>query len=121
MGHHEFGGDKGQMVKFSSSSVNGFGKSAADSGEPPCAEKVHSLIIVARDQAELWRVLAREFASNPRVQVLLDRRHWERRRRLQVLELDQRGADRRHPTCPEHDVRQRSFVIIRRQDGTPGD
>jgi hypothetical protein len=104
------------MIEFSGCSMSGFGKSAGD--EAPSAGQVHSLIIVARDQAELCHVLAREFASNPRVQVLLDRRHWERRRRIQVLELDRRGADRRHPTCPEHDVRQRSFVIIRRQDGT---
>jgi hypothetical protein len=121
MGYRELGGDKAQMIEFSSGSLSAFGMLSAGDGDLSGAEEVHSLIVVARDQPDLWQTLARQFASNPKVQVLLDRRHWERRQRLQILEVDQRGIDRRHPPRPEHDVRQRSFVIIRRQDGTPGD
>ncbi len=109
------------MSESSSGFMSGFGKLSAGEGELPSAEKVRSLIIVARDQSELWHVLARELAGDPKVQVILDRRRWERRRRIQIFGLDQRGVDRRHPPRPEHDVLQRSFVIIRRQDETLGD
>ena len=37
------------------------------------------LFIVAKDQHDLYRYLAREFATEPDVQVILDRRRGERR------------------------------------------
>jgi len=89
-------------------------------GDVPGVEKAHALIIVARDQPELWHALAKQFAANPKVQVLQDRRRWERRQRLQSLELDQRGPDRRLPPRLEYDVRHRSFVIIRQRNGSLG-
>lgn len=103
-----------------SSFLSGFGKPFAREREVPNVEKVHSLIIVARDQPELWQALARQFAGDPSVQVFRDRRFWERRQLDQRYESDQRGPDRRHPARLEHDVRHRSFVIIRRQDETLG-
>jgi hypothetical protein len=118
VGYREIGGDKAQMTEFSSGSLSAFGKLSAGDGDLSGADEVHSLIVVARDQPDLWYALARQFTGDQKVQVVLDRRRCERRQRVQMLELDQRGMDRRHPTCPEHDVRQRSFVIIRRQDGT---
>lgn len=108
------------MDGFPSSSLSASGKLSANDGGVPREEKVHSLIIVAQDQPELWLALARQFAGNPTVQVLQDRRRWERRQRIQRYESDQRGTDRRHPPRLEHDVRHRSFVIIRRQDATLG-
>ena len=84
----------------------------------PSVEKVPSLIIVARDQPELWHALACQFVEDPKVLVLQDRRRWERRQRVQGLDSDQRGADRRQPSSPEQNVRERYFVIIRQRDGT---
>ena len=95
-------------------------KPSAAEGEVPSPEKAHALIIVARDQPELWHALKKQFAGNAEVQVLQDRRRWERRQRLQRHESDQRAQDRRLPPRLEHDVHHRSFVIIRRQDGSFG-
>jgi len=107
------------MHWFSNSFLSTLGKPFAGDREVQSVEKVPSLIIVARDQPELWHAMTRQFAADPKVQVLQDRRRWERRQRIQKYDLDQRGPDRRRPASLEHNVRYRSFVIIRRQDGTP--
>jgi hypothetical protein len=83
-------------------------------------EEVHSLIIVARDQPELYHALKRQLGEDPKVRILSDRRRWRRRQLIQWYESDQRGQDRRRPPSLEHDVGQRSFVIIRQQDGAFG-
>ncbi len=53
------------------------------------------LFIVARERAQLFAHLQREFAGSADVEVLLDRRRGERRERLLPHEPDRRQADRR--------------------------
>jgi hypothetical protein len=82
------------------------------SAKPPLSGKeVRGRIIVARDQADLCEALSRCFARDEGVQVLFDRRRWERRQRIQTCEPDRRGMDRRRPTTAENDLRRRSFMV----------
>jgi hypothetical protein len=77
----------------------------------PTGRRVRGLIIVARDQPDLWQSLREHFAANEDVTLVLDRRLWERRQRVQGCEPDRRGLDRRRPPSTEHDLRSRPFVI----------
>ena len=89
---------------------------AGSLGAQPRAKPVRTLIIVARDQPDLWHALAEQFADSTTVQVLPDRRHWAPRQRVHCDDADRRRSDRRCPPNIERDVRRRSFVIVRRQD-----
>jgi hypothetical protein len=95
------------------------GQPAAQGGEflaaQPTAHTGRTLIIVARDQPDLWQALVGHFADSTSVQVLPDRRCWGRRQRVQRDHPDRRRSDRRSPGN-DHDLRRRSFVIIRQQD-----
>ena len=56
------------------------------------------LFIVSRQQPDLYCYLAREFGEEPDVQVILDRRHADRRRRTDHgsgMYADRRQTDRR--------------------------
>ena len=75
--------------------------------EPPL------LIIVARDQADLWECLMRHIVGDEGVQIILDRRKRERRRRSQTGGPDRRKGDRRESPSIEHDLRHRSVLIVR--------
>jgi len=81
----------------------------------PTGRGVRSLIIVARDQPDLWQSLKEHFATNADIEPILDRRRWERRQRIQWCEPDQRERDRRRPPSIEHDLRARPFVLVRRK------
>ncbi|HSB80338.1 MAG TPA: hypothetical protein VLM91_16275, partial [Candidatus Methylomirabilis sp.] len=85
-------------------------------GAQPRAKPVRTLIIVARDQPDLWHALAAQFADSATVQVRPDRRHWGRRQQVHWDDADRRRSDRRGPPHLERDVRQRSFVIVRQKD-----
>jgi hypothetical protein len=74
-------------------------------------ERVRGRIIVARDQPDLWQALTRCFVADESVQVLFDRRKWERRQRIQTCEPERRETDRRRPISMENDLRRRSFVV----------
>jgi hypothetical protein len=73
------------------------------------------MIIVARDQPDLWRYLVKQFAGRNEVRILQDRRQWERRRRRQTWEPERRRADRRGPPTISTDLRRRSFLIVPRR------
>ncbi len=79
---------------------------------------VRALVVVARNQPDLWQALAKHFSANEDVRVLFDRRQLERRQRVQTYSLDRRGADRRRPPSIENDVSYRQYVIARPQQGT---
>ena len=55
------------------------------------------LLIVRGDREALYGQLRLAFAGSPVVQVILDRRHAERRRRALPVTVDQRRGDRRWP------------------------
>ncbi len=92
----------------------------AESGLPEAQPTgmVRALVVVARDQPDLWQALTRHFSASEDVHVLLDRRQWERRQRVHTYELDRRGADRRRPPSIENDVSYRQYVIARAQHQT---
>ena len=74
--------------------------------QPPSRAAEHAmrrhLWLVARDKPELARALRAEFATEPEVEVLMDRRLFERRQSPASVVPDRRGADRR--VRPEADV-----------------
>jgi hypothetical protein len=79
--------------------------------------RVQGLIIVARDQPDLWRYLAQQFAEHTEIRVLLDRRQWERRHRIRRCDPERRRADRRRPLSHDTDLRYRSFLIVPQWQG----
>jgi hypothetical protein len=67
---------------------------------------------VARDQSDLCHQLTRHFAGYNGVRILLDRRQWERRQRVQTFGPERRKAARRRPASIETDLRYRSFLLV---------
>jgi hypothetical protein len=88
---------------------------------PPTRKIVRGLIIVARDQPELWRALTHEFGQSQEIRVLLDRRQGERRKADQAHTPDRRGTDRRSLPRIEDDVRSRQYVLVRPHYRVPRD
>lgn len=82
---------------------------------------VRGLIIVARNQLDLWQTLTREFGQSREIRVLLDRRQGERRKDNRVYEPDRRGGDRRSLPRIEDDVRARQYVLVRPHYRVPRD
>lgn len=85
----------------------------------PTHQSVRSLIIVAREQQDLWRSLSREFQDVERVQVLLDRRYGERRTPWGPVAYDRRARERRSDHRLQDDPRIRQYVLVRPQYRTP--
>ncbi len=71
------------------------------------------LIIVAPNQPALYEYLTRNFAGDPKVQVMLDRRRGERRQKVQPREPERRWGERRQRRGVGQDLRYGSVVIIR--------
>lgn len=77
------------------------------------------LVIVARDRRESFERLTQDFADNPSVRVLLDRRTGERRRQDESRMLDRRTMDRRRDHARLDDaLRAPGVVIVCAQDGS---
>jgi hypothetical protein len=87
----------------------------------PKGNMVRGLIIVARDQPDLWKTLTHEFGQCQEIRVLLDRRQGERRVNNQSYAPDRRGTDRRSLTRTEDDVRSRQYVLVRPHYRVPRD
>jgi len=87
------------------------GGSPASTGQHQ-AHRPRYLIIVSRDQPDLWRHLQQLLTAVDGFEVVLDRRHGGRWQWSQSLEYQERGADRRRPPNPETGFSQRSFVIV---------
>jgi hypothetical protein len=84
----------------------------------PTRTSVRARVIVAQDQPCLFRSLRVHLAANEDIEVLFDRRLWERRQQVQTYDSDRRGSDRRQPMRIENDVRYRKYVIVRAQHGS---
>ncbi len=83
--------------------------------------KVLSLIIVAREQQELWRSLVDEFRDVEQVQILLDRRRGERRMPRGPVAYDRRTRERRSLPRLEDDLHARQYVLVRPHYRRPHD
>ncbi|HSB71168.1 MAG TPA: hypothetical protein VLT62_17720 [Candidatus Methylomirabilis sp.] len=75
------------------------------------------LVVVARDQPDLWRHLIRDFGRYKHVEVILDRRHGGRWQWTQPRELQERAIDRRRQERSDTDLRYRAFLIVAPQPG----
>lgn len=64
------------------------------------------LIVVSRNEPELYRNLRQDFARIPQVEVVVDRRMGERRAREGAPSVERRQGDRRR-----HDVRHRIALL----------
>jgi hypothetical protein len=87
----------------------------------PTDKAVRGLIIVSRDQPDLWEALTQEFGRSEEIQVILDRRQGERRKEERLGATDRRGADRRSISRIEDDLRFRQYVLVRPHYRTPRD
>jgi hypothetical protein len=87
----------------------------------PVQPAVRSLIIVAREQRDLWQSLLHEFKDVERIQVLLDRRYGERRSPRGPIPYDRRAKERRRLFGLEDDLRARQYVLVRPHDRRPRD
>lgn len=74
---------------------------------------MRDIVIVARDQPDLWEYLLQEFAGDENVQVLLDRRQGERRQQLQGCGGKRRGTNRRRQLSTDTDLRSHPFILMR--------
>ena len=82
---------------------------------------VPGLLIVARDQLDLYRTLQEEFGESQKVAVILDRRCENRRRRGLAVPADRRRMERRSFSHIEEDLRQRQYVLVRPHSRRPHD
>ena len=85
----------------------------------PTFSRVGALIIVARDQEELWQTLVRTVGSCATVQLVRDRRYGERRHRNHRPAAERRNGDRRHASAPAEDPQRRQYVVARPRDRAP--
>ena len=72
------------------------------------------LFIVSRDQRDLHDYLTKEFRRDEQIQIILDRRLAERRRRAEAKPRDQRLAARRRSVAVQEQVKSVGFAVVRR-------
>ena len=76
---------------------------------------IRHLWIVARPETDLFVYLSQRFAGRPHVELILDRRHGERRQRAASPTIERRQADRRqHPV--EADLARLGVTIVQTDD-----
>ncbi len=80
-----------------------------------------SLLIVARDQPELFQTLLQEFGDSPQLLVLRDERGMNRRQQARAVPGDRRRRERRHPPRPEEDLHLRPYIFVRPPARRPQD
>lgn len=96
------------------------GRTSRERGAPT-HQAVRSLIIVAREQRDLWRSLVHEFKDVQQIQILLDRRRGERRTPRGPVAYDRRARERRSLPRLEDDLHARQYVLVRPHDRRPHD
>lgn len=79
------------------------------------------LLVVARDQPELYRVLQQAFGDSQQVAVILDRRCENRRRGGLAVPVDQRRRERRSLPHMEDDLALRQYILVRPHFRRPHD
>ena len=87
----------------------------------PALQGVLSLIIVAREQRDLWHALVHEFKDVEQIHIVLDRRHGERRTPREPVAYDRRARERRSLPGLEDDLRVRQYVLVRPHARRPHD
>jgi hypothetical protein len=77
------------------------------------------LFLVSRQEARLYEYLLERFRDDGNVEVILDRRRGERRRRPQSQEPDRRRSDRRTRREVDLELQVRSHVILTLPEDDP--
>jgi len=92
----------------------------AFAGEPGDAAKGAGvdplLFIVSREQRDLHAYLIKEFRDE-HIQVIVDRRLGDRRRRAEPRDRDQRRGPRRRAPAMDQQMRSAGFALVRRGAG----
>ena len=79
------------------------------------------LLIVAREQPDLFQALQQEFGGSPELRVLLDGRCTDRRREAWAVPVDRRQRERRSPPRLEEDLHLRQYILVRPPARRPKD
>ena len=87
---------------------------------PSTRPSVRGLLIVARDQPDLYDCLRHTYGDSETLTVLLDRRQGERRRSVVPI-VGERRRDRRRPPSIADDLRYQQYVLVRPHDRRPHD
>jgi hypothetical protein len=77
-----------------------------------------NVFIVSRRHRDLYTYLRERFASDPAVEVILDRRFGQRRQRQAPVEPERRRAERRQRPEVEIELQTRSHAIITIDDNS---
>lgn len=93
----------------------------ANTFKSPPRPAVLNLLIVARDQHELYQRLQRRLRHCTVVTMLLDRRQGERRQAVQPVPVERRRGERRSVLYPRNDLRQRKYIFARPHARCPHD
>ena len=72
------------------------------------------LFIMSRDQRDLHDYLTKEFRRDEQIQIILDRRLADRRRRAEPKPRDQRLGARRRSVAVQEQVKSVGFAVVRR-------
>jgi hypothetical protein len=83
----------------------------------PETHRPRYLIVVSREQPDLWRHLRQLFTGIAGVDIVLDRRHGGRWQWTQSRVYEERGDDRRRPRNLDAGLSHRSFVIVNPEEG----
>jgi hypothetical protein len=78
---------------------------------------IQYLVIAARNHPDVYGYLRRQFAGDEKVQVLLDRRYEERRRRSDAHRPERRRGDRRGGRGKDNGLTYHGFVFVRQLSG----
>jgi len=92
------------------------GGAPADKPLPPTiqAGKERKLVVVARDQFDLWWQLCQALTTVDGVEVVLDRRQGGRWQCVESQQRQERGRDRRYSPNGESDLSGRAFRVFPR-------
>jgi len=89
---------------------------ASERSETP---RLRYLIVVARDQPDLWRHLRQSVGEIKGVDVVLDRRHGGRRVYARSWEYEQPGMERRRAADAARWLSCRSVIIVQPESPSP--
>jgi hypothetical protein len=76
------------------------------------------LFLISRTEASLYQDLIERFIDDTNVEVILDRRRGERRRRVPYGGPERRQSDRRTRSEVDLELQSRSLVILTLQDNS---
>ena len=111
---------RGVLIRFPECRPGGGGHMIRESTSTEgrvTSEKARYLVVVSRNQSDLWQYLTQNFAKYKGLEFVLDRRYDGRWPWAQMPDPQEWGLDRRCPSSVDSDLRYRAFVIVPRREG----